>query len=123
LKIHLINNRKGGVKATFSFYFCIMDKIYEMLKSPDFEINVLGARLLIDMTGNNIINFVNLIDNFEIKNRDKAIFERCKIFTNYTKNGFTNYRYEYRANILVFQGFETTPNNIVLKTRMGEEII
>ena len=37
-----------------------MDKIYEMLKSNDFEINVLGARLLIDMAGNNIIRFVNL---------------------------------------------------------------
>lgn len=98
-----------------------MDKIYEMLKSPDFEINVLGARLLIDMAGNNIISFKNLIDNYEIKNRDKAIFERNKMFTNYSREGFSNYKYQYRANMLTFEGFETTPDNIVL-TRMGKEI-
>jgi hypothetical protein len=66
-----------------------MDKIYEMLKSNDFEINVLGARLLIDMAGNNIIKFVNLVDTYEIENKDKAIFERTRIFTNYTVNGCT----------------------------------
>ena len=99
-----------------------MDKIYEMLKSNDFEINVLGARLLIDMAGNNIIKFVNLVDTYEIKNRDKAIFERTKSFTDYTVHGFANHRVEYRANRITFNGLESNPNNITL-TRMGEEIV
>lgn len=99
-----------------------MDKIYEMLKSNDFEINVLGARLLIDMAGNNIIRFVNLVETYEIKNRDKAIFQRTKSFTDYTVHGFTNYRIEYRANRITFNGLESNPNNIIL-TRMGKEIV
>jgi hypothetical protein len=99
-----------------------MDKIYEMLKSNDFEINVLGARLLIDMAGNNIIKFVNLVDTYEIENKDKAIFERTKSFTDYTIHGFSNYNVEYRANRVTFNGLESNPNNITL-TRMGEEIV
>jgi|LakMenE18May11ns_1017448.scaffolds.fasta_scaffold9846275_1 hypothetical protein len=99
-----------------------MDKIYEMLKSNDFEINVLGARLLIDMAGNNIIKFVNLVDTYEIENKDKAIFERTKSFTDYTIHGFSNYKVEYRANRVTFNGLESNPNNITL-TRMGEEIV
>ena len=99
-----------------------MDKIYEMLKSNDFEINVLGARLLIDMVDNNIIKFINLVDTYEIENKDKAIFERTRIFTNYTVNGFSNYKFEYRANMVTFNGLESSPNNITL-TRMGKEIV
>ena len=46
-----------------------MDKIYEMLKSPDEDINTLGARLLVDLADNNIFKFVSFIDNYEIRNR------------------------------------------------------
>ena len=43
-----------------------MDKIYEMLKSPDEDINTLGARLLVDLADNNIFKFVSFIDNYEV---------------------------------------------------------
>ena len=76
----------------------------------------------LDFNGNNIIKFVNLVDTYEIENKDKAIFERTKSFTDYTIHGFSNYKVEYRANRVTFNGLESNPNNITL-TRMGEEIV
>lgn len=101
-----------------------MDKIYEMLKSPDEDINTLGARLLVDLAHNNIFRFVNMVDGYEIRNRDKAFFIREKMFGDYSVQGFINYRYHYIANWIIFEGFETKPNNInLIDKRTGQKVI